>query len=191
MGLDIDIYEIDEKSEKIFTEYEEVNPFPKHFNAFEEEEEFLDIQKMCADRGGVWNGHTVADPEFGDPIKGMILFVGKKRRLRRNSTTRYLISDEEIKEKYTFKGKVWRVKVNSERLGFWNMGYCGLERWKDRKTPFDEDVTIKRYHFEEESLDEIEEMILDEKKLTWLKEFRIKFKELLNEEKMVFVYVSG
>lgn len=191
MGLDIYIYEIDEESEKIFTDYtnyEGGKPFPKHFNAFEEEEDFLNIEKMCTDRGGIWSGHTVADPEFGDPEKGMLLFVKNEET---NKSTKHLIPDKELEEKYTFKAKIWKVKVNPEELGFWQMGYGGLERWKDRKTPFDEDVDIKRYHFEEETLDEIEEMVLDERKLTWLKEFRIKFKELLSEGKRVFVSVSG
>jgi hypothetical protein len=189
MGLDLNIYEADDNSDELFDGFnEEGNPFPDTFNVFWTDEEFINIEQICNDRNGTWSGQTYASPEFGDPAEGILIWVEDNET---KEVTKHFISNEELNEKYSFIRKVWNLRIKKEELGFWNMGYCGLERWKDGKTPFNEDIELRRYHFVDETLNEIQDMVIDKDKLEWLKEFRKLFRNLLKEGRKVFVFVSG
>jgi hypothetical protein len=189
MGLDLNIYEADEESDELFDGfYEEESPFPDGFNVFWEDEEFINIEKICTDRNGTWSGQTYASPEFGDPAEGMLIWIKDNKTKK---TTKYFISNDELHEKYSFIRKVWKLRIKKVDLGFWNMGYSSSEKWKNGKTPFDEDVELSRYHFTDETLDEIQDMVVDEYKLNWLKEFRENFRKLLAEGRKVFVFAGG
>ena len=56
--------------------------------------------------------------------------------------------------------------------------------------PFGSETKIRRFHFSDETLDDIENRVASEKRLGYLKEFRKEFRSLLEKGEKVFAHAS-